>query len=111
VVLWIVLGIGFYSLFECCLRAEMSLRCRQKFPGKERCLLDHLSPSGTSWSPSSNSHLSIVTLTAVRDRDNKVYSVTASCWQGAMKGPAASGLTTRGVVKGTMIVSCFHLHL
>jgi hypothetical protein len=42
------LGIEFYSLFEYCLRAEMSLRCRQRFPGKERCLLDHLSPFGTS---------------------------------------------------------------
>jgi hypothetical protein len=46
------LGIGFYSLFEYCLRAEMSLRNRQMFPGKEKCLLDHLSPFGTSCSPS-----------------------------------------------------------
>jgi hypothetical protein len=30
-----------FSLFEYCLRAEMCLRCRQTFPGKERCLLDH----------------------------------------------------------------------
>jgi hypothetical protein len=30
----------------------MSLRCREKFPGKERCLLDHLTPFGTSCSPS-----------------------------------------------------------
>jgi hypothetical protein len=49
---WVELGIGFNSIFEYCLSAEMSLRCRQKFPGKERCLLDHLSPFGTSCSPS-----------------------------------------------------------
>jgi hypothetical protein len=41
--------------------------------------------------------LSMVALTTVRDRDHKVYSVTASCWQGEMKGPAVSGLTTRGI--------------
>jgi hypothetical protein len=29
----------------------MSLRCRQRFSGKERCLLDHLSPFRTSCSP------------------------------------------------------------
>jgi hypothetical protein len=29
------LEIGFFSLY--CSRAEMSLRCRQKFPGKEKC--------------------------------------------------------------------------
>jgi hypothetical protein len=34
-----------------CLGAEMFLRCRQRFPGKERCLLVHLSPFGTSCSP------------------------------------------------------------
>jgi hypothetical protein len=50
-------------------------------------------------------HLSMVALTAVRDRDDKVYSVTASWWQRAMKG-----LTTRGVVKGTAVVGCFHFH-
>jgi hypothetical protein len=27
-----------------------------------------------------------------------------------MKGPAVSRLTMRGVVKGTMVVGCFHLH-
>jgi hypothetical protein len=56
-----------------------------------------------------HSSLSMVALTAVRDR--KVYSVTASCWQGVMKGPAASGLTTtRGVIKGTAVLGHFHLH-
>jgi hypothetical protein len=44
--------LGIYGLFEYCLRAEMSLRCRQTFPEKERCLLDHLSPFGTSCRPS-----------------------------------------------------------
>jgi hypothetical protein len=37
--------LGFYSLFYC-LRAEMSLRCKQKFPGKEKCLRGQLSPFG-----------------------------------------------------------------
>jgi hypothetical protein len=55
VVLWVWLGIGLYGLFEYCLRAEMSLKCRQKFPGKERWLPDHLSPFGTSCSSSFNS--------------------------------------------------------
>ncbi|XP_073926276.1 ankyrin repeat domain-containing protein 29 isoform X6 [Castor canadensis] len=31
-------------------RVEMSLRCRQMFPGKEKCLLGQLSPFGTSCS-------------------------------------------------------------
>jgi hypothetical protein len=52
VVPWVGLGIGFYSLFDYCMRAEMSLRCRQKFPGKEKCLLSQISPLGTSYSPS-----------------------------------------------------------
>jgi hypothetical protein len=47
---WVRLGIGFYSLFLHCLGAEMSLRCRQRFSGKERCLLDHLPLFGTSCS-------------------------------------------------------------
>jgi hypothetical protein len=48
VVPWSGRRLGFYSLFVYCSRAEMSLRCRKRFPGKERCLLDHLSPFGTS---------------------------------------------------------------
>jgi hypothetical protein len=36
----------FMAFFLHCLGAEMSLRCRQRFPGKERCLLDHFSPLG-----------------------------------------------------------------
>jgi hypothetical protein len=52
----------------------------------------------------------VITLIAVRDRDNEVYLVTASCWQGATKGPGASGLTTRGVIEETMTASHFHLH-
>jgi hypothetical protein len=49
VVPWIRLEIGFYSLFVC-LRAEMFLRYRQTFPGKEKCLLGQLSPFGDSCS-------------------------------------------------------------
>jgi hypothetical protein len=62
-----------------CLQAEMSLRCKQTFPGKDKNILGQLSPSGTSCSLSFNSPLSMITLTAVRDRDKEVYSVTASC--------------------------------
>jgi hypothetical protein len=36
---------GFHTLFEYCPRVEMSLRCRQMFPGKEKYLLDQ-SPFG-----------------------------------------------------------------
>jgi hypothetical protein len=43
-------GVGFYSLFLHCLRAEMPFRCKQAFP-REKYLLDHLSPFGTSCSP------------------------------------------------------------
>jgi hypothetical protein len=50
VITWVGLGIVFYSLFEYFLRAEMSLKCRQKFPRKEKCLLDHLSPFRASCS-------------------------------------------------------------
>jgi hypothetical protein len=35
-----------------CPRAEKSLRCKQRFPGKKKCLLGKLSPFGTSCSPS-----------------------------------------------------------
>jgi hypothetical protein len=33
-------GVGFYSLFLHCLRAEMPFRCKQAFPREEKCLLD-----------------------------------------------------------------------
>jgi hypothetical protein len=67
--------LGFYSLFLYCPRVEMSLRS----PGKEKYLLGQLSPFRTSCSLSFKSSLSVIALTAVRDRDNKVYSVTTSC--------------------------------
>jgi hypothetical protein len=57
----------------------MSLRCKETFPGKEKCLLGQLSPFGTSFNPSFKSPFSMLALTAVRDRDDEVYSVTASC--------------------------------
>jgi hypothetical protein len=52
----------------------------------------------------------MITLTAVRDRDEEVCSVTASCWQGVMKGLAESGLTVREELEGTAIVGHFYLH-
>jgi hypothetical protein len=51
----------------------------------------------------------MIALSAVRNRQNEVYSVNSSCWQGATKGTAESGLTTRGIIKGISIVGCFHL--
>jgi hypothetical protein len=42
VVPWVRLEIGF-----CSLRVKRSLRCKQIFPGKEKCLLGQLSPFGT----------------------------------------------------------------
>jgi hypothetical protein len=71
--------LSFYSLFLNCPSVAMSLRCTQKFPGKEKCFLSQLSPFRTSCSPSFNSLLSMIALTTVKDRDDEVYSVTASC--------------------------------
>jgi hypothetical protein len=42
---------GFIAYLHC-LMAEMPFRCKQVFPREEKCLLDHLSPFGTSCSPS-----------------------------------------------------------
>jgi hypothetical protein len=39
-----------FIAFFYCLRAEMSLRCKQTFPGKEKCLVEQFSPFGTSCS-------------------------------------------------------------
>jgi hypothetical protein len=78
VVLWVRLEIGLYSLFcVYCPKPEMSLKGRQKFPGK-KCSLGQLSPLGTSCSPSFKFPFKFP-LTAVKDRDDEVYSVTASC--------------------------------
>jgi hypothetical protein len=57
----------------------MPFRCRQVFPREERCLLDHLSPFGTPAVCPSIPPFSMVTLIALRDREEEVYSVTASC--------------------------------
>jgi hypothetical protein len=75
----------------------------------------------TSHSLPFRSPLSIITLTAVRNRDNEVYLITVSCYKGMMKELEASGMTIRGVVEGTMRgvikrtmgVGClyFHQHL
>jgi hypothetical protein len=39
IVLWVRVGIGLYSLFVHCLRAEVPFRCRWQFPWK-KFLLD-----------------------------------------------------------------------
>jgi hypothetical protein len=39
----------FVAIFYC-LRVEMSLRCKQIFPGKEKCLLGQFLPFGISFS-------------------------------------------------------------
>jgi hypothetical protein len=71
--------LGFIAILYCW-KVEISLRCRQMFPGKEK-FLGQLSPFGASWSLSFKSPLSMITLTVLRDK-NEVYSVTASCWWG-----------------------------
>jgi hypothetical protein len=42
-------GVGFIAFLHC-LIVEMPFRCKQAFPREEKCLLDHLSPFGTSCS-------------------------------------------------------------
>jgi hypothetical protein len=78
VVPWVRLEIGFYRLFVYYLRVEMSLRCRQTLPGKERCLLGQLSPFRTSCSLPFKSPLSVITLIVVRNRDNE--SLFSDCF-------------------------------
>jgi hypothetical protein len=62
-----------------------------------------LSPFGTSWSPSFRPSfpLSIVALTAVRDREDKVYSVTASWGQGWWRGLQHHGWPREVSSRGT----------
>jgi hypothetical protein len=67
----------------------MSLRCKQTFSGKEKCLLGQLLPFGTSCSLFFKSSISMITLTAVRDRGDKVYSVNID--RGRLKGPQQQG--------------------
>jgi hypothetical protein len=64
-------GVGFIAFLHC-LMAKMPFRCKGAFPREEKCLLDLL--RSVLQVP-----LSVTTLNAVRDRDNKVCSVTASC--------------------------------
>jgi hypothetical protein len=45
-----------FMTFLYCPRADMSLRCQQMFPGKEKCLYGQLSPLGTSYCPSLNNN-------------------------------------------------------
>jgi hypothetical protein len=112
VILWVRLGIGFYSLLFALLGGRDVSQVQTGFLGRRAVflityhLLGHpaVCPLVLHSTPPP-----MVALTAVRDRDYEVYSVIASCWQGAMKGPAASGLTTRGVIKETEVVGHFHL--
>jgi hypothetical protein len=68
-----------FIAFFYCLSAEMSLRGKQTFPEKSKCLLGKLSHFETSCSLPFKSPLSKITLTDVRHKDDKVYSVAASC--------------------------------
>jgi hypothetical protein len=52
----------------------------------------------------------MIALTAVKNRDNEVYSVTTSWWTWVWMRPAVLRLIRRGVIKGTMTVGHFHLH-
>jgi hypothetical protein len=62
--------LGFIAFFLYCPKMEISLRCKQTFSGKEKCLLGSLP---------FKSPLSMIALTAIRDRDNEVYSVITYC--------------------------------
>jgi hypothetical protein len=63
--------VGNWAFIDFFIVQEMSLRCRQKFPGKEKCLLGQLSHFGSSCSPPFKSSLSKIALIAVRDKDKK----------------------------------------
>jgi hypothetical protein len=63
--------------FLYCLRVEMSLRCKQKFPRKKKGLLDQLSPLGTSYSPS---FITIVFLLLYKTLPMIVNCATAGIW-------------------------------
>jgi hypothetical protein len=105
VVPWVRVGIGFYRFFLCVLPEGGDV-----FQMQTRLSLGRRSVSLTSCGLSFKSPLSVTALTDVRNRDVEVYLVTASCWQGAMEEPSASGLITRGVVQGTAVVDHFHPH-
>jgi hypothetical protein len=49
---------GFIAYLHC-LIVEMPFRCKQVFPREKKCLLDHLSPFGTSHSPSFSPSMSL----------------------------------------------------
>jgi hypothetical protein len=49
-----------FIAFLHCLMVEMPFRCKWAFPREENCLLDHLSPFGTSCSPSFSPAIPIV---------------------------------------------------
>jgi hypothetical protein len=51
VVPWDRLEFGSLEPFFYCLRTEMSLRCKQMFPGNYECFFGQLSPFETSYSP------------------------------------------------------------
>jgi hypothetical protein len=112
VIQWVRVGSGFYSLFFIAWGRRCLSDANRHFLGRRSFSLTTYRLLGPPAVRPSVLHspLSMVTLTAVRDKDEEVCSVTASCWQGAMKGPAASGLTTRGVVKGTRVVGHFYRH-
>jgi hypothetical protein len=75
VVLWVRLEIGFLKPFY--ISPEGGDVSQVSWEGE--CLLGQLSPFRISGSLSFNSSLLMIALTAVRDRDQEVYSVTVSC--------------------------------
>jgi hypothetical protein len=50
------------------LMMEMPVRCKQAFPREEKCLLDHLSPFGTSCSPSFSPSLQLLIIRVLEAR-------------------------------------------
>jgi hypothetical protein len=77
VIPWVRVGSGFYSLFLHCLRAELPFRCKQAFFREEKCLLDHLSPFGTSCSPSFSPSIIDLLLNQMSMHKN---TQTFHCW-------------------------------
>jgi hypothetical protein len=103
VILWVRLGIGFYSLFPIAWGQRCLSGADRGFLGRRGVSLItyHLLGPPAVHPLVLHSPLSMVTLTAVRDRDDEVYSVTASCWQGAMEGPQCQGWPWEGSSRGS----------
>jgi hypothetical protein len=78
VVPWVRLEIGFYSLFVLPKGRDVS-QVQTDISWEREVSPWPIITFGTSCSPSFKSPLSMIALTAIRDRDYEVHSMTASC--------------------------------